>query len=81
MGQVNASKHAAYLHYFVHSPAEPKTECGYGCKAGHGAEIRFALHQLALEQRDRTAEEHELADRVARPRDTQSASTPADQRA
>ena len=64
--QMNTSKQPAYLYYFVHSPAEPKRPCGYGCKAGHGAEIRFAFDQLALEQRDWTAEDHELASRMVR---------------
>ncbi len=56
----------AYVYYFVHWPAEPATPCGYGCKAGHGAEIRFAFDQLALDTRAWTADDKTMADRLVR---------------
>jgi len=54
----------AYLYYFVHSPAEPPKEypCTYGCKAGHGAEIRFAYDQL--EPRNWTEDDKMLASQM-----------------
>jgi para-nitrobenzyl esterase len=53
-----------YTYYYVHSPAEPATPCGYGCKAGHGAEIRFVFDQLALEPRAWTADDRVMAARM-----------------
>jgi para-nitrobenzyl esterase len=41
-----------YIYFYVHSPAEPAEHpCTYGCKAGHGAEVRFAYGQLWREPR------------------------------
>lgn len=56
----------AYLYYFVHWPAEPTTPCTYGCKAGHGAEIKFAFDQLALDPRTWTADDKLLAEQMVR---------------
>lgn len=55
-----------YLYHFVHSPAEPPKDkpCNYGCKAGHGAEIRFAYNQLFEEQRDWTEDDKALASQM-----------------
>lgn len=55
----------AYVYYFVHSPAEPSTPCGYGCKAGHGAEIRYVFDQLDQDDRIWNAEDRRLASRLA----------------
>jgi para-nitrobenzyl esterase len=55
-----------YTYFFVHWPAEPATPCGYGCKAGHGAEIKFAFDQLALDNRAWTTEDKAMADRLVR---------------
>jgi para-nitrobenzyl esterase len=54
-----------YLYYFVHSPAEPATPCGYGCQAGHGAEIPFVFDQLDQDSRAWSAADRQLADRLA----------------
>jgi para-nitrobenzyl esterase len=53
-----------YSYFFVHWPAEPVTPCGYGCKAGHGAEIKFAFDQLALDPRPWTADDKAIAARM-----------------
>lgn len=53
-----------YVYYFVHWPAEPAT-CGYGCRAGHGAEIRFAFDQLDQEDRAWRNDDRELSDQMA----------------
>ncbi|GAA0552934.1 para-nitrobenzyl esterase [Rhizomicrobium palustre] len=62
--QAQTKSEPAYLYFFVHSPAEPKTPCTYGCKAGHGAEIRFAFDQLFLEPRAWTADDRKVADQM-----------------
>jgi len=54
-----------FLYYFVHWPAEPNGACGYGCKAGHGAEIRFAFDQLSGEKRAWASADKLLADQMA----------------
>jgi hypothetical protein len=43
----------AYIYFYVDSPAEPPAEhpCTFGCKAGHGSEVRFAYGQLWQEPR------------------------------
>jgi para-nitrobenzyl esterase len=63
--QVKAGGAKPYLYYFVHSPAEPATPCGYGCQAGHGAEIPFVFDQLDQDPRTWSAEDRQLADRLA----------------
>ena len=63
--QVKAGGAKPYLYYFVHSPAEPATPCGYGCQAGHGAEIPFVFDQLDQDARQWSAEDRRLADQLA----------------
>lgn len=54
----------AYVYDFVHIPAEPATPCGYGCGAGHGAEIRYVFDQLAQDSRAWSADDRLMADRM-----------------
>jgi para-nitrobenzyl esterase len=61
----SAKRGAAYVYEFVHVPAEPATPCGYGCGAGHGAEIPYVFDQLAQDPRHWTPEDRQLADRMA----------------
>ena len=49
--QTKARSSKPYVYYFVHSPADPATPCSYGCKAGHGAEIRYVFDQLDQDPR------------------------------
>jgi para-nitrobenzyl esterase len=63
--QAKAGSAKPYLYYFVHSPAEPATPCGYGCQAGHGAEIPFVFDQLDQDPRVWGADDRQLADRLA----------------
>jgi para-nitrobenzyl esterase len=63
--QVKAGGQKPYLYYFVHSPAEPATPCGYGCQAGHGAEIPFVFDQLDHDPRTWSTEDRRLADQLA----------------
>jgi para-nitrobenzyl esterase len=55
-----------YLYHYVHSPAEPPKDspCGYGCKAGHGGEIRFAYGHLWRETRDWNKDDLALQDQM-----------------
>ncbi|MBW8896982.1 MAG: carboxylesterase family protein [Massilia sp.] len=55
----------AYVYEFIHIPAEPATPCGYGCGAGHGAEIPYAFDQLAQDKRQWSTDDRQLADRMA----------------
>lgn len=63
--QARNGQQKPWLYYFVHSPAEPVTPCGYGCQAGHGAEIPFVFDQLDQDPRVWSAEDRKLADRLA----------------
>ena len=54
----------AYVYDFVHIPAQPVKPCGYGCGAGHGAEIPFVYDQLAQDPRAWSAEDHMMAERM-----------------
>jgi len=63
--QAKNGKQKPYLYYFVHSPTEPATPCGYGCQAGHGAEIPFVFDQLDQDARPWSDEDRQLADRLA----------------
>lgn len=60
MQQKVIGKAPAYVYYFLHWPVEPTTPCGYGCKAGHGAEIRFAFGQLDQDKRSWSADDRAL---------------------
>ena len=64
--QTTAKAAPVYTYIFIHWPADPATTCTYGCKAGHAAEIRFALDQLALDPRPWTAGDKLIADRMVR---------------
>ncbi len=61
----NAKSGAAYVYEFVHVPAEPAKPCGYGCGAGHGAEIQYAFDQLGQDPRQWTQDDRQLAGRMA----------------
>ena len=63
--QAQAGEAKPYLYYFVHSPAEPAIPCGYGCQAGHGAEIPFIFDQLDLDRRQWSDADRKLADQLA----------------
>jgi para-nitrobenzyl esterase len=56
--QARSSK--PYVYYFVHSPADPATPCSYGCKAGHGAEIRYVFDQLDQDPRAWSPDDRQL---------------------
>ncbi|MTV36999.1 carboxylesterase/lipase family protein [Duganella radicis] len=55
----------AYVYYFTHRPAEPATPCGYGCGAGHGAEIRYVFDNLDQDNRAWNAADRQTAARMA----------------
>jgi para-nitrobenzyl esterase len=54
-----------YVYYFAHRPAEPVTPCGYGCGAGHGAEIQYVFDHLGQDARPWSAYDRQLANRLA----------------
>ncbi|NVM77205.1 para-nitrobenzyl esterase [Duganella sp. SG902] len=63
--QAKYGQSRAYVYYFTHRPAEPVTPCGYGCGAGHGAEIRYVFDNLDQDHRQWSAADRQLAARLA----------------
>jgi len=63
--QTKYGRSKAYAYFFAHRPAEPSTPCGYGCGAGHGAEIQYVFDNLDQDRRPWTASDRQLAKRLA----------------
>jgi para-nitrobenzyl esterase len=63
--QTKYGQSKAYVYFFAHRPAEPSTPCGYGCGAGHGAEIQYVFDNLDQDRRAWTASDRQLAKRLA----------------
>lgn len=63
--QANHGRAPAYLYYFAHRPTTPTTPCGYGCGAGHGAEIRYVFDHLDQDPRPWSAQDRQLAAQMA----------------
>jgi para-nitrobenzyl esterase len=64
--QARHGRARSYAYFFAHQPAEPATPCGYGCGAGHGAEIPYVFDNLDKDGRAWTRSDRELAARLAR---------------
>ncbi len=64
--KLHAASHSGpvYAYDFVHIPAPPKTPCGYGFGAGHGAEIPYVYDQLAQDPRTWSADDYRVAERM-----------------
>lgn len=63
--QAKYGRSTPYAYFFAHHPAEPATRCGYGCGAGHGAEIRYVFDNLHQDPRAWATADRELAARLA----------------
>jgi para-nitrobenzyl esterase len=63
--QAKYGRSKAYVYYFTHRPVEPLTPCGYGCGAGHGAEIRYVFDNLGQDPRPWSAADRAVAARMA----------------
>lgn len=63
--QAKYGRSRSYVYYFAHRPAEPPTPCSWGCGAGHGVEVQYMLDNLAVDPRSWTAEDRQLANRLA----------------
>ena len=61
--QAKHGRSKSYAYFFAHQPAEPTTPCGYGCGAGHGAEIPYVFDNL--DGRPWTTADRQLATRLA----------------
>ena len=61
--QARYGRSGPYVYFFAHQPAEPSTPCGYGCGAGHGAEIPYVFDNL--DDRSWTPADRQLATRLA----------------
>lgn len=64
--QAKHGRAKSYAYFFAHQPAEPSTPCGYGCGAGHGAEIPYVFDNLDKDGRAWTGSDRQLAARLAR---------------
>ena len=63
--QARYGRSKPYVYFFAHRPTEPLTPCGYGCGAGHGAEIQYVFDQLDLDPRPWSKADRQLAARLA----------------
>lgn len=63
--QAKYGRSKSYVYYFAHRPAAPPTPCGWGCGAGHGVEIQYLFDNLAVDSRSWTADDRQLATRLA----------------
>ena len=63
--QATHGKTKSYVYFFAHQPAPPLTPCGYGCGAGHGAEIPYVFDNLDQDHRPWTKADRQLATRLA----------------
>ncbi|MEO7493348.1 MAG: carboxylesterase family protein [Massilia sp.] len=63
--QTKYGRSPAYAYFFAHRPAAPLTPCGYGCGAGHGAEIAYVFDNLDRDTRPWSASDRQLAARLA----------------
>ena len=63
--QQRHARSRAYVYYFAHQPAPPLAPCGYGCGAGHGAEIPYVFDNLAQDGRAWTTADRQLAATLA----------------
>ncbi|MCU6500705.1 carboxylesterase family protein [Rugamonas sp. A1-17] len=63
--QARHGRSKAYAYFFAHRSAEPATPCGYGCGAGHGAEIAYVFDNLHTDKRRWSAADRQLAGRLA----------------
>ncbi|WP_395408369.1 carboxylesterase/lipase family protein [Pseudoduganella sp. UC29_106] len=63
--QAKYGRSKPYVYLFAHRPTEPLTPCGYGCGAGHGAEIQYVFDQLDLDPRPWSTSDRKLAARLA----------------
>ena len=61
--QAKHGRAKSYAYFFAHRPAEPLTPCGYGCGAGHGAEIQYVFGNL--DDRPWTKADRALSERLA----------------
>ncbi len=64
--QAKYGRSKSYAYFFAHQPAEPSTPCGYGCGAGHGAEIPYVFDNLDKDARPWATADRQLATRLAR---------------
>lgn len=63
--QAKYGRSKAYVYYFAHRPTEPPSPCYWGCGAGHGVEVQYLFDNLAVDPRSWTAEDRQLASRLA----------------
>jgi para-nitrobenzyl esterase len=63
--QAKYGKSKSYVYFFAHRPTAPLTPCGYGCGAGHGAEIPFVFDNIHQDRRPWSKADRDVATRLA----------------
>ena len=63
--QAQFGRSKSYVYYFEHRPTEPLTTCTWACGAGHGVEVQYLFDNLAVDPRNWSPEDKQLADRLA----------------
>jgi para-nitrobenzyl esterase len=63
--QAKYGRSKSYVYFFAHRPTAPLTPCGYGCGAGHGAEIPFVFDNIDQDRRPWSKADRDVATRLA----------------
>jgi para-nitrobenzyl esterase len=63
--QAKYGRSKPYVYFFAHRPAEPLTPCGYGCGAGHGAELPYVFDNIDQDRRPWSKADRQLSTRLA----------------
>jgi para-nitrobenzyl esterase len=63
--QARHGKAKPYVYFYAHAPAEPASQCNYGCGIGHGLEIQYVFDNLHLDKRAWAPADRQLATRLA----------------
>jgi para-nitrobenzyl esterase len=63
--QAKYGRSKPYVYFFAHRPVQPLTPCGYGCGAGHGAELPYVFDNIDQDQRPWSKADRQLSTRLA----------------
>jgi len=63
--QARYGKTKPYVYFYAHAPAEPASQCNYGCGIGHGVEIQYVFDNLHMDKRAWTPADRQMANRLA----------------
>ena len=63
--QAKHGRSKPYVYFFAHRPTAPLTPCGYGCGAGHGAELPYVFDNIDQDRRPWSKADRQLSTRLA----------------